>query len=125
MRGIKTKGNGKWKRVAGFLALLLIFGFLLNSVRNVYQKKELAQETLARMEKEAADLKSREAFLKESLQKLNTAEGMNFEMRKKLNVAEVGESVAVIVDNPAPAPATQPTISVWQKMKDFLVGLFK
>jgi len=125
IRGIKRKEGNKWKMVAGFLALLLVFGFLLNSVRNVYQKKELAQETLARMEKQAADLQSREAFLAESLQKLNTEEGMNFEIRQKLNVAQAGESVAVIVDNSAPALTPQPIISVWQKIKDFLMGLFK
>jgi cell division protein FtsB len=125
MRGIKTKGGGKWKRVAGFLALLLVFGFLLNSVRNVYQKKKAAEEVLARMEKEAADLKSREAFLEDSLNKLSTDEGVKFELRQKLNVAQAGESVAVIVDEKTPAASPVPATSAWQKIKDFFAGLFR
>ena len=108
-----------------FLALLLVFGFLLNSVRKIYNKKEEAQKVMARMEEEKTKLQEREQFLKDSLDKLATAEGLKFEIRKKLNVAEVGESVAIIV-NEEQAPATQNLpISLWQKIKDFLVELFK
>ena len=125
MRGIRNKKENKWKRMVIFLALLLVFGFLLNSVRKIYNKKEEAQKVMARMEEEKTKLQEREQFLKDSLDKLATAEGLKFEIRKKLNVAEVGESVAIIV-NEEQAPATQNLpISLWQKIKDFLVELFK
>lgn len=125
MKGIRSKKENKWKRIAVFLALLLVFGFLLNSVRKIYNKKEEAQKVMARMEEEKAKLKEREKFLNDSLARLETTEGLKFEMRKKLNVAEVGESVAIIVNEEQAIPASSSKISPWQKLKDFLMGLFK
>ena len=107
------------------MALLLIFGFLLNSVRNVYRKKKAAQEILVRMEKEAEELKNREEFLRDSLMKLETKEGIEFEMRKKLNVAEAGESVAIIVDENISSATPTPAVSSWQKIKNFFIWLFE
>jgi len=125
MRGIKNKESGKWKRLGVFLVLLFIFGVLLNSAVGVYRKKQAAQEALARMEKEMADLESRDKSLKDSLQKLTTQEGIDFEMRKKLNVAQAGESVAIVVEEPQPATTSSLQISAWQKIKDFFADLFK
>lgn len=125
MRGIKNKKENKWKRLGIFLLLLLVFGLLLNSVRKVYNKKEEAQKVLARMEAEKNKLEEREKFLKESLAKLETSEGIEFELRKKLNVAEVGESLAIIVEEEPTASVQGLQISPWQKLKDFLINLFK
>jgi cell division protein FtsB len=125
MRGIKSKESGKWKRLAVFLILLLVFGVLLNSVRKVYQKKQAVQEVLARMEKEMFNLENRDKYLKDSLQKLTTQEGIELEIRKKLNVAQAGESIAIIVDEEQPAAATNTKISTWQKIKDFFTELLK
>jgi hypothetical protein len=125
MRGIKTKESGKWKRVCIFIALVLVFGVLLNSVYKVYLKKREAQAMLSRMEKEMTDLKNRQQFLSADLQKLNTTEGMAFEMRKKLNVAGAGESVAIIVDQSEPVPTPIIPLSNWQKFRNFFVDLFK
>jgi hypothetical protein len=125
MHGIKTKESGKWKRVCVFFILLLVFGVLVNSVRKVYNKKTESAAALARMEKEVADLKNRQKYLAGDLQKLKTIEGMAFEMRKKLNVAEAGESVAIIVDDGKPTETSPIQISGWQKFKNFVVELFK
>lgn len=125
MRGIKTKEDNRWKKAVAFLALLLVLGVLLNSVNNIFQKKREAEQALVRMEKEAEDLKNREASLKESIAKLNTEEGLNFEIRKKLNVAQAGESVAVIVDENGTTTVAVTEISAWQKFKNFFQGLFK
>lgn len=111
--------------MALFLVLLLIFGVLLNSVNKVYKKKKGAEELLTRMEGEIQTLKDREQFLERSLSRLETDEGLKFEIRKKLNVAEVGESVAIIVDE-EDSPTTQtPELSSWQKLKDLFKGLFR
>lgn len=125
MRGIKNKKESKIKKLAIFFVLILVFGLLLNSVRKIYNKKEEVQKVMARMEEEKTKLEERGKILKESLASLATTEGLKFEIRKKLNVAEVGESVAIIV-NEEQTPTTQNlSISLWQKIKDFLVGLFK
>jgi cell division protein FtsB len=125
MRGVKNREGNKWKKWTAFLFLFLLFGFLLNSVRNVYKKKEVAQEALARMEKQKTELEERQKILKESLAKLATDDGMAIEIRKKLNVAQAGESVAVIVDEKQNTPPPVSSISSWQKIKDFFSWLFK
>lgn len=125
MRGIKTREDGKWKRLSIFLLLFVMFAVLLNSVKNIYQKKQAAQEALAQMQKEASDLESRDKILENSLQKLTTQEGIEFEMRKKLNVAGAGESVAIVVEGDQEASTSAMRISAWQKVKSFFAGLFK
>ena len=125
MRGIKNRESGKWKKVAVFLVLLLVFSVLLNSVRKVYNKKKNAEIALARMETEALELRERSEFLKGALEKLETREGIEFEIRKKLNVAGAGESVAVIVEEGPSASSSKLSASPWQKFKNFFVELFE
>ena len=125
MRGLKHKEGGKWKKAGIFLILFLILIFLSNSLNNVYQKKKNADIALARMQERVADLQNREEVLKDSLARLDTIDGMKFEIRKKLNVAEVGESVAVIVDPEQKAPVPAYSISPWQKFKNFFSWLFE
>jgi len=107
------------------LILFLILIFLSNSLNNVYQKKKEADVALTRMKERVADLQNREEVLKQSLARLDTIEGMKFEIRKKLNVAEVGESVAVIVDQEEKATESGYFISPWQKFKNFFSWLFE
>ena len=126
MRGAKNKKNGnKWKRLGIFLLLLLVFGFLFNSVLGVYKKKKVAEKALNHMKAEVATLQKRDQSLKESIARMATQEGLSFEIRKKLNVAGVGESVAVIVEEQQPPSVPSTSTSSWQKFKDFFVWLFK
>lgn len=125
MRGVKTKENSKWKRLSIGLVLLVVLAFLLNSVSKVYNKKEEAQKVLSRMEEEKAKLEKRSQFLKESLAKLQTRGGLDFEIRRKLNVAEVGESVAIIVEEENSTTPPTPSASFWQKFKNFFIEWFK
>lgn len=125
MRGIKTRESGKWKKISVFIILLIIFIFLLNSVHNVYKKKKEADGALAHMKEQVVDLGKREKFLADSLERLTTNDGIKFEIRKKLNVAEVGESVAVIVDENQSASTTNQSVSSWQKIKNFFSSLFE
>lgn len=125
MRGVKTRGGDKWKRVGVFFVLLIIFGVLLNSVGNVYKKKVNAEKALSQMQSEITELENRQKFLTESLARLDTQEGLKFEIRKKLNVAQAGESVAIIVDEETSSTTKPSTVSSWQKFKNFFSGLFE
>ncbi|OHA93450.1 MAG: hypothetical protein A3E02_00090 [Candidatus Zambryskibacteria bacterium RIFCSPHIGHO2_12_FULL_38_34] len=125
MRGIKTKKSGKWKKVGIFLILLILLVVLLNSARKVYDKKKEAQDTLVRMQGEVAKLENRNEVLKQSIKNINTREGLEFELRQKLNVAQIGESVAVIVDEPQSTSTPIAQISDWQKLKNLFLDLFK
>ncbi len=125
MRGIKTKESGQWKRWVVFLFLVLVFGVLMNSVRKVYNKKVGAEEALAKMNEKVYELQNREKELSDSLERLKTQEGLEFEMRKKLNVAEVGESVAIIVEDEVSTTPVVVKLSTWQKFKNFWSNIFR
>ncbi|KKP81246.1 MAG: hypothetical protein UR80_C0005G0004 [Parcubacteria group bacterium GW2011_GWB1_35_5] len=125
MRGIKTKSKIRWRRAAIFVALFIIFIILLNSVNRVYKKKKEVEKALTQMQSEMVALEDRNEFLKNSLEKLKTKEGVEFEIRKKLNVAEVGESVAIIVEGEEVPNTPKLEVSTWQKIKDFFGGLFE
>lgn len=125
LKGIKNRENEKWKKIAICLALVLVLGLLINSVSKVYKKKKEAERALVRMENQAAELKERDEFLRDSLEKLSTEEGIEFEIRKKLNVAEVGESVAIIVEEKLATSTPTAKISPWQKFKNFFTDIFK
>jgi cell division protein FtsB len=124
MRGVKTKTNSKWKRFGIFLILFLLCIVLLNSVYGVYQKKKNAEDLLSRMQTEVSTLKQKETYLTEALQKLEMVEGIKFEIRKKLNVAEAGESVAIIVEEPKATSSKSFSPSSFQQLKNFFQDLF-
>jgi cell division protein FtsB len=125
MRGIKTTGEKKWKKLSIFFVLLLIFCIMTNSARKVYNKNVEAQKKLSQMQEEFKNMEDRQKFLSDSIQKLGTNEGIAFEMRKKLNVAEAGESVAIIVESSKPTTTPVVIISSWQKFKNFWTSLFR
>ncbi|KKQ78211.1 MAG: hypothetical protein UT00_C0001G0096 [Parcubacteria group bacterium GW2011_GWA1_38_7] len=77
------------------------------------------------MQAEVVALDKREEFLKESLEKLKTREGVEFEIRKKLNVATPGEGVAIIVDEEQSTTTSNQNISSWQKFKNFFSRIFR
>lgn len=125
MRGVKTKNSGRFKKWGIFLCLTALLFLLLNSLNNVYQKKREAEKTLAYMQNELGELKNRNEFLKNSIAQIQTKEGLEFEIRKKFNVAEVGESVAIIVEEKSTATTSPANYSPWQKFKNFFTNLFK
>ncbi len=125
MRGIKTRTDGQWKRIAIFIVLSIVLLVALNAVRKVYNRRQAAEDLLARITVEAQNLEARKKYLEDSLRKLETSEGLEFELRKKLNVAEVGESVAIIVTEEGSAGSTKLELSVWQQLKDAFKNLFR
>lgn len=125
LKGLKNRESEKWKKIAIGLALILVLALLINSVTKVYKKKKEAEKVLVRMESQAAELKKRDEFLRDSLEKLSTEEGIEFEIRKKLNVAEAGEGVAIIVEEEPATSTPSAKISPWQKLKKFFNDLFE
>lgn len=124
MRGIKTKQSGKWRRVALFYLLVLVLVMLLNSLFNVYEKKKGAEEALVKMGDDLKELGEREKYLEGYLDRLSTKEGVEFEVRKKFNVAEAGESVAIIVEEEVAPNDTEAKETRWQRFRGFWSGLF-
>lgn len=123
MRGIKRKDDGRWKKASIFVGLSLVFIILLNSVYRVYKKKVEAERALVQVKTELSELEERGALLEETLERLNTEEGIEFEIRRKLNVAGEGERVAIIVEQGGSTSTPEIKKSFWQKIKYFFINL--
>lgn len=125
MRGVKRKNEDDWKKYAVFCLLLLLLVVLSNSTRKVYNKKVETEKVLARMQEESGQLEERKKILEENLSRIQTDEGLEFEIRKKFNVARAGESVAIIVEEESTTTTSDVSPSLWQKFKNFLSGIFR
>ncbi len=125
MRGVKRKNEGDWKKYGTFFLLLTLLIVLSNSARKVYNKKVEAENALARMHEDDRELGERKKILETNLQRIQTNEGLEFEIRKKFNVARVGEAVAIIVDEGSTSQDSAISTSFWQKFKNFFINIFK
>ena len=84
------------KATLGFI--LVIVALLIGSVFDVYKKEKNTRITKDRQEHELLELKDREVALKAEIDRLNSAIGIEDEIRGKFNVGREGEGVAVITD---------------------------
>lgn len=82
-----------------FLLILLVL--LGRAVWNIYGKQRDAAENRVEAEAKLADLKTREAQLRESIAHLNNDRGVEEELRAQYELGRAGESLIVIVDEPA------------------------
>ena len=118
MKSLRSRDHTKWKRLGIFLLLFLVFGVLSNSVRKVYNKKESAEKALTRMDQDVKELEDRKSYLETSIARLGTSEGIKLEIKRKLNVSEPGERVAIIVDDSVSSTTETSEPSFWQKIKN-------
>ena len=83
------------------ILLLLVTALLSFSTIKVYLKSRNALSKNEEAKKELADLEKRKAELEKDVSRLNTASGLEEEIRKNFNVQKPGEKVLVIVDKNA------------------------
>lgn len=86
------------------LALLVVL--LARGTFNVYQKWGVASEVSGSAAEEVLRLRARKAELEAQIQKLQSEEGVEAELREQFQVGKPGEEVITIVD--APASTTRP-----------------
>lgn len=99
--------------------ILLAFAvaLLLHSTWGVYQKSKEALSKNAKAEAELAALLAREKELKEDIARLNTADGVETEIRERFMVAKEGEKVMIITD---PEKAKVHTVTVEDDSPTFM-----
>jgi cell division protein FtsB len=104
------------------LVLVILIGFLLNAVWNVYQKRQIAKDNYAKIADNLDKLQSREKILSAEIERLKLNEGMEEEIRERYGLVKPGEEVLVIVsDNKAQvSTSTSANTSLWQKIKNWL-----
>lgn len=108
------------------IILLIIGGVVLGrGVWHAFSKERQSGQDLSLAQKQETDLEARSSYLTASIVSLNTAEGIEGEIRNKFRMAKEGEHLVVIVDDESKNEASQPTPpeTFWAKLKSFFEGL--
>ncbi len=108
----------KLKKISIFILLFFVFSLTLNSLRGVYDKYKEANLALNRMNNRKVELGNKEVDLSNSLERLESEDGRRFEIRKRLNFSEVGESVAIIVESEGAEEKYKQNKSFFDKIKN-------
>lgn len=100
----------------------IVILIVMHAVYGVYRKAQSAGVFLGEANAKLAEMKEREMYFSNEIERLNSDLGIEEEIRKKFQVAKEGEKVIVIVDeeknNEVPVAGLKTTI--WQK----LLGIF-
>ena len=104
------------------VVLFIAIVFLAKSVYDIFLKERMSAEDVSIVKKDYNSLETRQNMLKTEIDKLNTKEGVEEEIRGKFSVAKPGETVVVIVDSTSStsSDSTNGQKSFWQKF----IGLF-
>lgn len=101
------------------LITLSVFVLLaIHSVWSVYQKKSLSEQMKDVTLKHAEELRLRDSELKSNIGRIQTATGVEEEIRSKFTVAKDGENMVVVVDD-SKVGTSSPYRTFWQKILDF------
>lgn len=98
----RQKQQNNLKRIMNswwfLIILLIIFGFFIRGniriYRNYFQVKNKYNDDL----KEYNDLENRSLQLDKDIKRLNTDDGLDYEIRKKLDVSKTDEKIIKIID---------------------------
>ena len=102
--------------------LLIITGFMGKGAYDLMIKERDSSRDATLLAEKVATLTDREAALKAEISNLQTAAGVEEEIKAKYNVASAGEHVAIIVDRPS-ATDTPPEVLPWYKRAwDAIIG---
>jgi hypothetical protein len=107
-----------------FIILLIVLLFAARAMWRVYGHERTSAQDRERIEKELAAVSQRVTALKDQVEALDTAKGMEDEIRTKFNVTKAGEKVAVIVDGTGTVSTTTTPVaeeSWWRKFVGFFV----
>lgn len=84
-----------------FLAVLIIaVFFIVRGTIRVYKNYTIAREDLQKVKSDIEVLEKRNAELDTQLGHLETEEGQDYEIRRKLDVVKPGERVIQVIDTP-------------------------
>lgn len=98
---------------------ILFFG---HATWKVYVRERDSAASVVRSQTQLAKLKDREMLLKSELERLNTEEGIEEEIRSKYGVSKPGEQMIIIVD---PEEATTTTLQESETWWDKFKGVFE
>lgn len=117
----KRKLRGVMYHQYTLVALSILVLISLHSTWSIYKKKSESVLLVEASKERLTELQMREKELKEKIDKLNTEQGIEEEIRSKFNVTKENESVVIIVENKEKeASTTVEKLGFWQKIKNFI-----
>ncbi len=100
--------------------LLIVALYSLYSTYTVYDKKRGSEQAVVEAEQRLIALSAKNTVLLEDIDRLQTDEGLEAEIRNKYSVAKGSEHVVVLVEEESmPASTTVEQKSRWAKFKSF------
>ena len=106
------------------VVLLLVTLLLLKGGVSMYQKEKQSRQNMIEVENKLANAKLRQAELENNLNRLNSPDGVENEIRTKYNVKKAGEEVVLVVESQATSTPTVREKGFWSKISDWISGIF-
>ena len=98
------KQHDTWQKIINSKWFLLFLGicifFLTRGVIRIYSKYRVIQHDYSELQTDVQALQHRDAELDTYIKRIDSEEGKDYEIRKKLDVAKPGEKTLYIVDTP-------------------------
>jgi cell division protein FtsB len=115
MRELEKKQKIKTRMYStpALIALAIVVGFIIKGTYDVVEKMNSSKAYVSGLEARVETLKSRETELKRDIDKLETTEGVDNEIKGKFSVSKEGEHVAVIIDARNAPTTTATTTTSW------------
>ena len=117
-QGRRRTKSWLYSKTAVFVCLVIV-AFLAHGTWKMYQRYSFTAIERQKIEMTAANLQQRRDMLANSLEMLNTGDGVERQIRDKFLVVKEGEYVVTIVDKTPVATTTEPVKHWWQKIFDF------
>jgi len=111
---------------SSLIVAVIVTTFFLRGAWGVWQKQKESRAKLAETEVALVVAQNRQAVLSQNIERLNTTEGMEREIRERFSVKKPGEDVILVVESPeATTSITVESQSVWSKIELWFAGFFK
>ncbi len=81
-----------------FVFLIILLFFVIRGTFRVYHNYSIARDDLHKVKDDINTLQKRNSQLDKDLGRLNTEEGRDYEIRRKLDVVKPGERVIQVID---------------------------
>ncbi|MBI2021228.1 septum formation initiator family protein [Candidatus Giovannonibacteria bacterium] len=103
------------------LAIFAILGTLFWGTMKQWKAKIFLEKNIAGLEQKLQETKKESFLLKNTLESLNTPEGLDREAREKFNLKKEGEEVAVFIEdkNEMVSATTTKKVEIWESVKKF------
>jgi cell division protein FtsB len=116
-------GEEVFFKVLKVISLIALCVILIFSVYKLYRKYTKAHRALTDSQLELAKLQENEREINQSIDRLSTPAGIEYEVRDKYRVTKENEKMILVIDNKPPAENKILQKNIFVKFKEWLYNL--